>query len=61
MDISTSKKSFGVGTLVHSRYRLEAEIGRGGMGIVYRARDISKEQAVAFKVINLDKANMLSL
>ncbi len=33
------------------RYRLEEEIGRGGMAIVYRARDLRHERYVAFKVL----------
>src|SRR5262249_39165996 len=38
------------GVLVADRYRIEAEIGRGGMATVYRAHDLELSEDVALKV-----------
>lgn len=49
-----------IGTVLKERFILEEEIGRGGMGTVFKARDIRKEEAqdrdpfVAVKVLNED-------
>jgi len=39
-------------TVFHDRYRFDAEIGRGGMAVVYRARDTLLERDVAVKVMS---------
>ncbi|MDO8679942.1 MAG: protein kinase [Acidobacteriota bacterium] len=47
----------GVGVVVDGKYRVDAIIGQGGMGAVFRAWDLRLERAVAIKVV---RAELLS-
>ncbi|MCB9830965.1 MAG: SUMF1/EgtB/PvdO family nonheme iron enzyme [Planctomycetes bacterium] len=40
-----------VGSVIHDRYRIEASIGAGGMGIVFRVRDEGSHETICMKVV----------
>jgi len=45
-----------IGTVVDGRYRVEQQIGEGGMGVVYRATHVSLNKALALKVLRGEMA-----
>lgn len=50
----TSTSRISVGAVVDGKYRVDAVIGQGGMGAVFRAWDVRLERPVAIKVVRAD-------
>ncbi len=46
------------GTLLGGRYRIDAVLGFGGMGVVYRARDLKLDSDIALKRIRPDRFSL---
>jgi hypothetical protein len=53
-DGSPMKPVAGVPRTVERKYRIEHLLGRGGMGAVYRARDVRLDRLVALKVVRAE-------
>ena len=49
---SRSAPSQAIGQVYGDRYRVDAELGRGGMGRVYRVRDLKQDRELALKVLH---------
>ncbi len=55
----TPERPLTAGTLLGGRYRIESVLGHGGMGIVYRARDLRLDLDIALKRIRPDRVSPL--
>src|SRR5258707_2890608 len=52
-----STKDFLIGTSIEGRYRIEAKLGAGGMGAVYRATRLMIGDEVAVKILHAEQSD----
>ena len=48
---------FETGVILESRYRIDEEVGRGGMGVVYRGTDLTLSRGIAIKAMLTSRAD----
>lgn len=59
--IEEPTEKFAAGATIANRYRLEAQIGKGGMAAVFRAYDLELEEKVALKVFNVPQTSDVAI
>ena len=52
-----ARDPFESGVILEGRYRIDAEVGRGGMGVVYRGSDLTLSRPVAIKAMLSSQAD----
>ena len=56
-DAGAEPQPFDPGTILEGRYRIDNEVGRGGMGVVYRGTDLTLKRPVAIKAMRTNEAD----
>jgi len=56
-----SSPDFSVGSVVFDKFEIVSFIAEGGMGAVYRARDVARDSIIALKIMRNDALNPKSL